>query len=175
MASKIDWLDGGEVWNPLAGCSPVSPGCANCYACRLLATRLKHLPDFAGLAERTIFAPAQPATKHNPARGPLPHKPARYRWTGHVRLLPHKLEQPLRWRKPRRIFVCDKGDLFHPKVPSKYIAAVFGVMAACPQHTFILLTKRPERMVEWFRWAADQTCHGAYDSAAITRRQSLGA
>jgi protein gp37 len=142
MASKIDWLDGGEVWNPLAGCSPVSPGCANCYACRLLATRLKHLPDFKELAHmalRQIDATVLGAK-------PVP------RWTGEVRLLPHKLEQPLRWRKPRRIFVCDKGDLFHELVPNEYIAAVFGVMAACPQHTFILLTKRPERMVKLYAW-----------------------
>jgi protein gp37 len=105
-----------------------------------VATRLKHLPDFKGLADRLSGIVTTADDRGQP------------RWTGEVRLLPHKLEQPLRWRKPRRIFVCDKGDLFHPKVPNEYIAAVFGVMAACPQHTFIVLTKRPERMVEWYRW-----------------------
>jgi protein gp37 len=60
---------------------------------------------------------------------------------------------PLHWRKPRVVFVADKSDLFHPKVPNEYIAAVYGVMAACPQHRFLLLTKRPKRMVEWYGWA----------------------
>jgi protein gp37 len=75
-------------------------------------------------------------------------------WKGEIRRMPEVLEKPLHWRKPRRIFVCSMGDLFHEKVPFEYIAAVFGVMAACPQHTFIVLTKRPERMLEWFEWVA---------------------
>lgn len=72
------------------------------------------------------------------------------RWTGEVRLLEDQLDVPLHWKRPRKIFVADRGDLFHPNVPFEYIAAVFGVMAACPQHTFLVLTKRPERMLEWF-------------------------
>lgn len=69
-----------------------------------------------------------------------------------VVLHPSVLEQPLRWRKPRRVFVCPRADLFHPEVPFEYVAAVFGVMAACPQHTFQVLTKRPARMLEFFEW-----------------------
>src|SRR5690606_32079031 len=76
------------------------------------------------------------------------------RWTGEVRLLPERLGEPLRWRKPRRVFVNSMSDLFHPALTDEQIAAVFGVMAACPQHTFQVLTKRPERMREWFAWAA---------------------
>ena len=68
-----------------------------------------------------------------------------------VALHPDKLAQPIEWKKPRRIFVVSMGDLFHEDVPDEYIAAVFGVMAACPQHTFQVLTKRPERALEWFR------------------------
>lgn len=67
-------------------------------------------------------------------------------------LHPNRLEQPLRWQKPRRIFVNSLSDLFHEDVPDEFIAAVFGVMAACPSHTFQILTKRPERMRKWFGW-----------------------
>jgi protein gp37 len=67
-----------------------------------------------------------------------------------VRTLPDRLSKPLHWRKPRVVFVCNTSDLFHEAVPFEFIAAVFGVMAACPQHTFLVLTKRPERMAEWF-------------------------
>lgn len=74
------------------------------------------------------------------------------RWTGRVELIPGKLDEPLRWRKPRRIFVNSMSDLFHEKLSDEAIAAVFGVMAACPQHTFQVLTKRPERMRMWFEW-----------------------
>ena len=65
---------------------------------------------------------------------------------------PEVLDAPLRWRKPRRVFVCSMGDLFDSAITDDQIAAVFGVMAACPQHTFQLLTKRPERMAKWFEW-----------------------
>ena len=75
------------------------------------------------------------------------------RWTGEVRFLPERLGEPLRWRKPRRVFVNSMSDLFHEGVSNEQIAAVFGVMAACPQHTFQVLTKRPERAREWFAWA----------------------
>jgi len=69
-----------------------------------------------------------------------------------VTLHPDKLDEPLKWKKPRRVFVVSMGDLFHEDVRFNFIAAVFGVMAACPQHTFLLLTKRPERVLEWFSW-----------------------
>jgi protein gp37 len=70
-----------------------------------------------------------------------------------LRLAPGALAKPLHWRAPRHIFVNSMSDLFHDDVPNEYIAAVFGVMAACPQHTFQVLTKRAERMRDWFRWA----------------------
>ena len=73
-------------------------------------------------------------------------------WTGEVRLVPEHLADPLKWRKPRRIFVNSMSDLFHERLTNDQIAAVFGVMAACPQHTFQVLTKRPKRMREWFAW-----------------------
>jgi protein gp37 len=74
------------------------------------------------------------------------------RWTGVVRLVPEALAAPLRWRAPQRIFVNSMSDLFHEELSDEHIAAVFGVMAACPQHTFQILTKRAERMRRWFGW-----------------------
>ncbi len=132
MSTGIEYAT--DTWNPITGCQRASVGCTNCWAERLAATRLKDHPRYRGVAEMTDSGP---------------------RWTGEVRLHPELLEQPLRWRKPRRIFVCSMSDLFHPAVPATYIAAVFGVMAARPQHTFLILTKRPERMLEWFRWIDD--------------------
>lgn len=128
--SAIEWTD--TTWNPLRGCARVSEGCRNCYA-EVVAAR------FSG--------PGLPYEGLTTAKG---------RWTGEVRLVPEKLAEPLRWRKPRRVFVNSMSDLFHESVPNEYIAAVFGVMAACPQHTFQVLTRRPERMRAWFEWAADQ-------------------
>lgn len=78
------------------------------------------------------------------------------RWTGEVVLFPERLAQPLHWHKPAVIAVQFMGDLFYERVPFEFVAAVFGVMAACPQHTFLLLTKRPERMLEFHRWLGVQ-------------------
>jgi protein gp37 len=75
---------------------------------------------------------------------------------------PERLEQPFHWRKPRRVFVCSMGDLFHDSVTNDQIAAIFGVIAACQQHTFMLLTKRPERAMKWFTWLENMS-HSPYD------------
>ena len=121
--SKIEWTD--ATWNPITGCSVVSPGCTNCYAMKLAGGRLQHHPSRAGLT--------------NPSKaGPV--------WNGQVRLNEDWLDQPLRWRRPRRIFVCAHGDLFHESVPDDWIDRVFAVMALAPQHQFQVLTKRAERM-----------------------------
>lgn len=121
--SHIEWTD--ATWNPITGCSVVSPGCTNCYAMRLAGTRLKHHPSRAGL---TTVSKAKPV------------------WNGEVRLNRQWLHQPLDWKKPRMIFVCAHGDLFHENVPDEWILDIFTVMAAAPQHTFQVLTKRAERM-----------------------------
>ncbi|MEQ9074131.1 MAG: phage Gp37/Gp68 family protein [Sandaracinaceae bacterium] len=133
--SKIQWTD--ETWNPTIGCSIISDGCANCYAMRD-AYRKQFNPNekvasaYAGLTRKT-------------GKG-------RLIWTGKVNQVPDRLDAPLRWRKPRLVFVNSMSDLFHESVPFEYIAAVFGVMAAAPQHTFQVLTKRPERAREFFAW-----------------------
>jgi protein gp37 len=131
--SKIQWTN--ATYEPVLGCTRVSEGCRACYAEELVARRMGQnpmTPRYHGLA--VINASGQP------------------RWTGKVVPQPDHLGLPLHWKKPRRVFVCSRSDLFHPKVKFEYIAAVFGVMAACPQHTFLVLTKRSERALEFFRW-----------------------
>ncbi len=131
MSTKIEWTS--ETWNPVRGCARVSPGCEHCYAERQ-ARRHDHPGGaYEGLTELT-------------RKGP--------RWNGKVLQVAQKLEEPLHWRKPRRVFVNSMSDLFHEGVHDWFIAAVFGVMAAARQHTFQILTKRPERMRDWFRWVA---------------------
>jgi protein gp37 len=125
----IAWTD--VTWNPVRGCSRVSPGCENCYAERTAARFSGTGQPYHGLAVMG---------EHRP------------RWTGEVRLVPEHLADPLRWRRPRRVFVNSMSDLFHEKLANEEIAAVFGVMAAAQAHTFQVLTKRPERMREWFEW-----------------------
>jgi protein gp37 len=121
--SKIEWTE--ATWNVITGCSVVSPGCTNCYAMRLAGTRLQHHPSRAGLTRDSKAGPV---------------------WTGETRLNEEWLDQPLNWRRPRRIFVCAHGDLFHESVPDEWIDRVFAVMALAGQHTFQVLTKRAARM-----------------------------
>ena len=125
--THIEWTD--ATWNPITGCRVVSEGCRNCYAMRLAGTRLAHHPSRAGLTRQTADG--------------------RHVWTGEVRLNAEWLDQPLRWRRPRQIFVCAHGDLFAEGVPDEWLDKVFRVMARAPQHTFQVLTKRPKRMRDY--------------------------
>lgn len=124
--TTIEWTD--ATWNPVAGCAIITPGCTNCYAMRM-ASRL----DAMGVAKY---------------QGLTRKSGGRYVWTGKVRLDEASLDIPLRWRKPRKIFVNSMSDLFHSDVPATFIARVWSVMAQTPQHTYQILTKRPERMRE---------------------------
>lgn len=108
------------VWNPVTGCSKVSAGCVNCYAERI-SLRFK----------RSEHPWTHPFAAQN------------------VKLHPERLKMPYTWRKPRRVFVNSMSDLFHELVPDDFIAEVFAVMVDLPQHTFQILTKRPERMAAW--------------------------
>lgn len=121
--TKIEWTD--ATWNPITGCSVVSAGCRHCYAMKLAGTRLQHHPSRAGLTTDSKAGPV---------------------WNGAVRFNEQWLGQPLAWKRPRRIFVCAHGDLFHENVADEWIDRVFAVMALAPQHTFQVLTKRAERM-----------------------------
>jgi protein gp37 len=124
--STIEWTD--ATWQPITGCSIVSPGCTNCYAMKLAGGRLKRHPSRKGLTQDSKAGPV---------------------WTGEVRFNEQWLAQPLKWSKPRRIFVCAHGDLFAEKVPDEWIDRVFAVMALAPQHTFQVLTKRAGRMRDY--------------------------
>ncbi len=135
QSSTIEWTE--ATWNPVVGCKKVSAGCANCYAERM-AKRL------AAMADADL------------ERGRNPGKKAAYlhvingrgRWNGHVYLDHSSVETPLSWSAPRVIFVNSMSDLFHEDVPEDFVQAVFGVMNRCEQHTFQVLTKRPERARE---------------------------
>lgn len=137
----IGWTD--ETWNYLRGCSHKSPGCENCYAERTAARFTGPGQSYEGLARFT--------------------KRGKPQWTGKVRTVPERLADPLRWKRPRRVFVNSMSDVFHDEVSNATIATMFGVMAAARRHTFHVLTKRPERMVEWFRWAAAHEVGGHYE------------
>jgi protein gp37 len=127
--TTIEWTD--ATWNPVAGCSIISPGCTNCYAMRM-AARLEAMgtEKYAGLTRKSGN---------------------RRVWTGKVTLDHKALTVPTRWRKPRMIFVNSMSDLFQDTVPAEFISAVWTQMAAAQQHTFQVLTKRAERMAELSR------------------------
>lgn len=121
--TTIEWCD--RSWNPVRGCSIVSPGCTNCYA-------MRQAHRFSG--------PGQPyeGLTRLAERGPI--------WTGKIRLVPEALEEPLHWKKPSRIFVNSMSDLFHEDVPENFVVNVWDVMRRAERHTFQILTKRPARM-----------------------------
>lgn len=121
--TSIEWTD--ATWNPTTGCTRVSAGCDHCYAVPM--TR-----RLAGMGQK----------KYQGLVG-------KGHFNGVVKCHEDALKIPLRWRKPRRVFVNSMSDLFHPAVPFDFIDKVFAVMALCPQHTFQVLTKRPERMAEY--------------------------
>lgn len=123
LNSAIEWTD--ATWNPTTGCDRVSPGCDHCYALTL-AKRLQ------AMGNPRYMRDGNPRTS-GPGFGLTIH--------------PDKLEEPYRWRKPRRVFVNSMSDLFHASVPEEFIFSVFDVMAAVPQHHFQILTKRPRRML----------------------------
>ena len=124
--TTIEWTD--ATWNPVAGCTILTAGCTNCYAMRM-AARLEAMgvEKYAGLTRKSG---------------------GRAKWTGKINLDRKSLSIPATWSKPRRGFVNSMSDLFHSDVPPDFIADVWKVMAETPRHTYQILTKRPDRMVE---------------------------
>jgi protein gp37 len=110
-----------QTWNPVTGCTPCSEGCRNCYAEKFALRLMKN-----------------------------PRTSDKYRNGFAVTLHPEELVKPLSWRKPRMVFVCSMGDLFHEDVPFLFIDKVMAIIAICPEHTFQILTKRSRRMLEYF-------------------------
>jgi len=122
--TSIEWTD--ATWNPVAGCSVLTAGCTNCYAMRM-AARLEAMGSekYAGLTRKSG---------------------GRAKWTGKIYLDRNSLSVPTTWSKPRRVFVNSMSDLFHSDVPADFVVDVWRVMAETPQHTYQILTKRPDRM-----------------------------
>ena len=115
--TKIEWTD--STWNPITGCTKISPGCAHCYA-EVMTRRLKAMGQ------------------------------EKYANGFNVTLHEECLEEPLRWKKPHTIFVCSMSDLFHKDVPFDFIDKVMNTILRTPYHCYQLLTKRAERMAEYF-------------------------
>jgi protein gp37 len=130
--TSIEWTD--ATWNPVAGCTVLSPGCTNCYAMRM-AARLEAMgvEKYRGLTRKSG---------------------RRAVWSGKLRLDRRSLNAPRGWRKPRRIFVNSMSDLFHEAVSPDFVSEVWSVMRETPQHTYQILTKRPDRMLELTRGLA---------------------
>jgi protein gp37 len=122
--SAIEWTE--ATWNPIAGCTIVSPGCTNCYAMRM-AARLE-------------------AIGQEKYRGTTRKSGGRHVWTGQINLHRASLDVPFGWKTPRRIFVNSMSDLFHADVPVAFIRDVWRAMEEAHWHTYQILTKRPERM-----------------------------
>lgn len=124
--SSIEWTE--ATWNPVVGCTIISPGCTNCYAMRM-ARRLEAMgqPKYAGTTRMSGGRP---------------------KWNGTIRLDAKSLVLPATWKTGRMIFVNSMSDLFHEGVPLPFIRRVFETMAATPQHTYQILTKRGDRLEE---------------------------
>lgn len=124
--SLIEWTE--ATWNPIAGCTVLSPGCTNCYAQRI-ASRLQ-------------------AMGHSKYRGTTRKSGRRHVWTGRVNIDHEVLDAPLRWRKPLLVFVNSMSDLFQDGVDVEIISTIWKVMKEADWHTYQILTKRPERMLD---------------------------
>lgn len=147
----IQWTD--ATWNPIRGCSRVSEGCRNCYAERMAARFNGKGMPYEGLAIRSEITTSKTFKSSS--------------WTGEVRFIEEHLEDPLHWKKPRRIFVNSMSDLFHEKVSDAVITTIFDVMNRSRRHTFQILTKRPKRMMEFL----SEYPPGLKDSMKILRSQ----
>jgi protein gp37 len=140
--TKIEWTD--KTWNPVVGCTKVSPGCDHCYAEKM--------------AHRLSKNPATPWYRDTIRGG---------KWSGTGVFVDHILEQPIHWKKPCRVFVGSMTDLFHPKVPFEWLDKVFTVMALRPQITFQVLTKRPERMRKYLTQFSVEHYHQLFERTAF--------
>lgn len=138
--THIEWTD--ATWNPLAGCTRASAGCDHCYAATM-ARRLEFM------AQADIDAGRDPGRKRKYIGTTNKNKGGHVHFNGTINLDLEALGEPFTWKRPRRVFVNSMSDLFHKDVPFGFVDRVFGVMAATPQHTYQVLTKRPERMAEY--------------------------
>lgn len=142
MSTKIEWA--GETWNPVTGCTKISPGCKHCYAERM--ARRQVAMGFArherGSENNDTWIAYSNAIDSDTGK-----------WSNEITCRYDKLSEPLHWRKPRMIFVCSMSDLFHKDIPDDFIFDVLATVTKCPQHTFMILTKRPKRLAWLWRHA----------------------
>jgi len=145
--TKISWAE--FSWNPIAGCTKVSPGCAKCYAERMAVRQ--------GWMEYGRFKKNSDAYEITCgfSEGTYSQVVGKKEWNGKVVCIESALDKPLHWKKSRRIFVNSMGDTFHESVPFEFIVKMFEVMANAGQHTYQILTKRPERMRAFFQSCED--------------------
>ncbi len=142
---KIGWLNlpgyKGETWNPIIGYSKVSDGCKNCYA-ENMAYRIANieLSKYGAYSDRREYK--------NVVQGVF----SGAGWNGKTHFVQSAIDKPMRWKKPRVIFVCSMGDLFHEDTSFEEINAVFSVMSDNDQHVYIVLTKRPQRIIDFYNW-----------------------
>jgi protein gp37 len=132
--TNIEWAT--DTWNPIFGCTKVSTGCARCYAEKMAVRQV-------GMARADLKAYRGGGRRANYLKVITDG-----RWNDQVVCDESALTDPLYWKKPQRIFVCSMSDLFHESVPVEFIRNVFCVMQICKEHTFMVLTKRPERMAD---------------------------
>jgi protein gp37 len=144
-SSSIEWTD--ATWNPVTGCTKISPGCKYCYA--------------QTFAERFRGVPGHP-----------------FEQGFDLRLWPDRLQLPLTWRKPRRIFVNSMSDLFHERVPDAFIQSVFDTMRDAWWHQFQVLTKRPDRMTDFITAHAREPLHRTHPNvwlgASVETQRYIG-
>lgn len=142
-ASNIEWTE--ASWNPIAGCTRVSPGCQHCYAERMSA----RIAAMAVADEQTGKDPGRKANYKLVVAGEqaVGFKPE---WNGEVAILTNVIMDPFRWRAGKLIFVCSMSDLHHPGIPDFIRHQMYAVMALCRHHTFQVLTKRPEAMADFW-------------------------
>ena len=150
--SDIEWTE--ATWNPVAGCSMVSPGCTNCYAQRM-AARLNAM----GVAKYA-------GTTRKSGRRAV--------WTGLVNFDESALSAPLDWRKPKRIFVNSMSDLFQTPVPESFIRSVWEIMEQAHWHTFQILTKRPERMRDVLKAGKFPTLKNVWLGTSVESQEYVG-
>lgn len=151
--SNIEWTQ--RVWNPTVGCSKQSEGCKNCYAIRMA---WRHIHN--------------PKTRHKYA-GTVAMQGNQPNWTGKVNLLEDVLTEPLRVKKPTTWFVNSMSDLFHPNIPFEFIDRVFAVMAISPQHTFQVLTKQPQRALDYFKGIRKQSVEFEIEAHLLYRPHKI--
>lgn len=140
MATGISWTD--ETLNFLAGCSKISDGCRNCYAINMA----HRLPAMA----KALEDKGKDAGRLAAYKGLTRQKSTGLNWTGEVHFIPEALEQPFKWKKPRKIFVNSMSDCFHSEVKDEWLLRFFVLAEKTPRHTYQILTKRPQLMLNFF-------------------------